>query len=289
MKGKIGLFYFSGTGNTEIIAELLEKELAKAGYEVESKRIEDVRKSKAMFNPEDFDLIGIGGPVVAFSAPRIVLKFMKALPKAGGKKLFIFRTAGGVAPQNYHASASMIRIARRRGYDVFYQRLFSLGSNWVVRFDDEITRRLYQADIHKVEIMCRELVDGKGRFLEAPFSAKALSVSLMLLEKMIVPFMAKDYTVSKDCNQCGICVKKCPMENIRSTAGKIRFGFSCTWCLRCIYACPKRAITPRLFSFIALKEGYNPRAILKGPETRKDLSGITVPPFFNAYVADDAL
>ncbi len=203
MKGKIGLFYFSGTGNTEIIAELLEKELAKAGYEVESKRIEDVLHGKATFHPEDFDLVGIGSPVVAFSAPRIVLKFMKALPEASGKKLFIFRTAGGVAPQNYHASASMIRIGRRKGYDVFYERLFSLGSNWVVRFDDEITRRLYQTDIHKVEIMCRELVEGRNRFLEAPFSAKALSASMTLVEKLIVPFVAKDYKVSKDCNLCG--------------------------------------------------------------------------------------
>ncbi len=289
MKGRIGLFHFSGTGNTEIIAGLLEKELTGIGYAVESGRIEDVLKGKAACNPDDFDMIGIGGPVSAFSAPRIVLAFMRALPKAKGKKMFIFRTAGGVAPQNYHASASMIRRARRKGYDVFYERLFSLGSNWVMRFDDEITRRLYDADVRKVEIMCRELAEGRSRFLEAPLSAKALSAGMALATKLIVPLAAKDYKVGRDCTLCGICVKKCPMGNIRVKRDRIRFGFSCTWCLRCIYACPKRAIAPRLFSFIVIKEGYDPHAILKGREPRKDLSGIMVPRFFDAYVGDDAL
>ena len=61
-----------------------------------------------------------------------------------GKKTFIIRTAGGVAPVNYNASKPIIRNLTRKGYEVEYERVFSIGSNWVVKFDDAVVKAAFR-------------------------------------------------------------------------------------------------------------------------------------------------
>ena len=57
----IAILYFSGTGNTAIVANLLKDELA-AGNAVELFRIDDILLKRKAFNPAGYDLIGIGYP-----------------------------------------------------------------------------------------------------------------------------------------------------------------------------------------------------------------------------------
>ncbi len=289
MNRKIGIFYFSATGNTEIITDLIKKEFIKHDFRVEVKKIEDIMQNKITINPDEYDLIGIGSPVIAFATPKIVHNFLKVMPDGNSKKIFIFKTAGGVAPRNYNASASMIKKLTKKKYDVIYERMFSIGSNWIFKFDNEITKQLYKAAMHKVEIMCNEIINGKRRSLIAPISVKIMTGSLWLLDKIIVKFIAKDYKVNKACNLCGVCIKKCPCQNIHQKEDKIKFGLSYTFCMRCVYICPKKAISFRIFSFFAIKEGYNPHTILNSPDTNTDLSKIFVPPFFKNYVQNDDL
>ena len=54
--------------------------------------------------------------------------------------------------------------------------------------------------------------------------------------------IAKDFSVTEDCVQCGKCVKVCPSGNISMKEGKITFGESCVACLGCYHRCPKKAI-----------------------------------------------
>jgi succinate dehydrogenase/fumarate reductase-like Fe-S protein len=36
-----------------------------------------------------------------------------------------------------------------------------------------------------------------------------------------------------------------------------KFHFKCIWCLKCIYACPRKALSPSILKFSVLKNGYN--------------------------------
>ena len=45
------------------------------------------------------------------------------------------------------------------------------------------------------------------------------------------------------CSGCGECAKSCPMQNIKITHGKARFGECCTICYRCVNKCRQKAIT----------------------------------------------
>jgi ferredoxin len=76
--------------------------------------------------------------------------------------------------------------------------------------------------------------------------------------------------VTDACIDCDICIDNCPTANIRRESGKIRFGYNCVSCMRCIYACPQQAIVPRGFGFTVLKDGYDIRAIIANADLEGD-------------------
>lgn len=47
--------------------------------------------------------------------------------------------------------------------------------------------------------------------------------------------------VSSSCNQCGLCIKKCPVQAISRTDSKVMDVRRCISCMRCIYLCPVKS------------------------------------------------
>ncbi|MDF2988714.1 MAG: 4Fe-4S ferredoxin, partial [Eubacterium sp.] len=247
---KAGIFYFSGTGNTELVAEMIKQEFSNLDYAVELTKVEDVLKGKLTVNPDDYDLMGIGCQVIGYSIPNIMYAFMRKLPEAKGTKVFIFRTAGGVAPINYNASNPLIKKLKRKGYEVYHERIFSIGSNWITKFEDSIMARLYEATRNKVAIMCREAAAGQRRILRTGLRLRIGIGIAAPVFSFLIRFIGKDLKASKACSHCGQCVQKCPAGNIYEKGGRIKFRSSCNCCLRCVYSCPGEAIGFKLFSFI---------------------------------------
>ena len=118
------IYYFSGTGNTEIVANMVNEELSNYEYNVTIIRIEDILKNNLKIDLEKYEFVGIGCQVIGFGIPNIVRDFIPLLPKVKCKKVFIFRTAGGVAPINYNASKPMIRKLSKKGYEVSMREYF---------------------------------------------------------------------------------------------------------------------------------------------------------------------
>ena len=78
------------------------------------------------------------------------------------------------------------------------------------------------------------------------------------VEPLAARFFGLELHAKKSCNQCGKCVRECPEGNIKlKDNGKIKFGFKCIMCMRYLYNCPTKAITPRISKFIPLKNGYS--------------------------------
>ncbi|MCX7709141.1 MAG: EFR1 family ferrodoxin [Clostridia bacterium] len=281
--------YFSGTGNTELVANMIKEEFSQLQYTVDLVRMEDVLNHHLNIDLGKYDFIGIGSQVIGYGAPKIVYDFIRALPKGNGKKVFVFRTAGGVAPINYNASKWMLRKLTKKGYDAFHERLFSIGSNWVVRFDSDVMRQLYDATKKKVGIMCREIILGEKRILRTDWGLKMRMELVELFFTRALRWMAKDYSVKKTCTHCGQCIKNCPSRNIIEKNKKIKFGFNCNGCMRCYYICPKNAINFRIYKFFPVAGGYNAKKIFtqSGSEIEK-IPGFT-PPFLDNYLKNDSL
>lgn len=282
------IYYFSGTGNTEIVANMIKEEFSNHEYNVTVIRIEDVFKGNLKIDIEKYDLVGIGCQVIGYGIPNIVHKFIRLLPKQEGKKVFVFRTAGGVAPINYNASKAMIRKLSRKGYDVGYERVFSIGSNWVVKFDDSITKQLYEATLKKVAIMCNEVINGEKRMLKTGFGLKVVMESVAFVTPPMFRLVGKDFRVNENCCHCGLCIKNCPASNIYEKKGRVRFKCSCNSCMRCVYSCPKAAIKFKFLTFFPVPGGYNIDKILKNPSNANKVQN-KIPSFFNDYINNDEL
>ncbi|XAH74437.1 hypothetical protein V6984_01320 [Kineothrix sp. IPX-CK] len=52
--------------------------------------------------------------------------------------------------------------------------------------------------------------------------------------------------------------------------GKPAFGFHCVLCLRCIYACPRKALSPGILKFFVLEEGFDLEVMNKNPDFFQD-------------------
>lgn len=295
----IGMFYFSGTGNTELVAEMIRKKFEELGCRVDLLRMEDIMKVGLHADPDQYDYLGIGCPVIGFGVPRLASEFIRDLPAAAGKKTFIFRTAGGVAPVNYHASKPIIKNLAGKGYEVVYERIFAISSNWMTKFDNEIVRKLYQATESKAGIMCEEIYNGKQRILKTGTGMRFMMGLVRTMASGILRFTGKDLAAGPACSRCGLCIKNCPAGNIRQERNKIRFGFSCSSCMRCVYACPNQAIHFRLFKFFPVQGGYQLEDVLNSPcesvlekaspgagldITEEELMGLRIPPFFFDYI-----
>lgn len=287
---RLGLFYFSGTGNTKLVATHIGEEFTQMGWEVSVHNIESINSKEELVNMEAFDLIGMGAQVIGYTTPRRMNKFLRILPDSEkGARVFIFRTCGGVAETNYTASHSMMRILRKKNYDVFYERLFSIGSNWAFKFDNVIMQQLYEATKRKIKIMCQEVVDGKKRFYETSAGLRMKKKIISCLSRLCFALMGKNMKVSEKCTKCGLCVRNCPGNNIKLSKGRIKYGTNCSTCLRCIYECPKQAISFRLLKFIPLKNGYHVKKSLTPSINHEEETNGRVPAFFERYIKDDTI
>jgi ferredoxin len=251
--------------------------------------MEDATLRGRPIDPSGYELFGLASPVLEFGTPRIVMDFVSLLPTVRAQRTFILRTAGGVGPMNYQASKSLMRKLRRKGYSVFYERILSLGSNWIVKFGDQAVRRLHEAALRKTALMAADLHEGRERFLRSGFWRGALVSLVSFLGTRTIWLIGKDLRVSSACTLCGLCARGCPRGNIRERGGRIRFGLSCVLCMRCVYSCPSRAIGFKLFSFFAVPGGYDVGKALEAAQNAPPSEEGPFPPFLPAYVRDDAL
>jgi flavodoxin len=157
---KIGIFYFSGTGNTKIVANLFANEFQNKGFSTKLIPIEDVLNKKLALTIGDYDLLGFGHPVHAFSAPNIFFDFLDKLPNVDDKKTFTFKTAGD--PIYHGGSSSLVKkCLSKKGYKVFHENLIVMPANVMFKYDDSLIKQLYEVAVKKVKRRTEEILLGK--------------------------------------------------------------------------------------------------------------------------------
>jgi flavodoxin/NAD-dependent dihydropyrimidine dehydrogenase PreA subunit len=272
-KGVVNMFknikicYFSGTGNTKMVAELFEAEFETAGVETEIIRIERLFENKIELDIENYDLIGIGYPVHALDAPQIIYDFIALLPPGDGKKTFIFKTAADWVTLNKDSSAGVIIKLKSKDYDVFYDNLVVMPLNVVARFKPEMEKQLYDTAVRKVKRHSREILSGLFNLKKAGILSKMLRW-FGNLEKYGAAKFGSKLTTTKDCSLCDQCINNCPAGNIQRSDDRLKFGGKCLLCMRCMYECPQNAIIPKRVKFLVIKKGYNLPEIIHNPDIK---------------------
>jgi ferredoxin/flavodoxin len=244
MRGKMNAetYYFSGTGNSLTVG----RDIAKKIY---GKLISIPSVMDRETFTTDADIIGIVSPAYYMRIPGIVARFIGNLTNLQSKYIFVIVTVGGVAggilerfseaigARGGHLAAGFIvRMPANYIHDagalpVFLQNF--MFRNWKKRADkiaDHISSR---------KIGLQEKFNPLMTYI---FSSR---IDKRYLGGALSPDIDKNFWTDNKCNECGICLRVCPVRNIVMVNGKPAWQHHCEKCLACIQWCPRQAIQYR--------------------------------------------
>lgn len=230
--------YFTGTGNSRFVAERIAEV---TGDDMIS--LNDILKNGTDWVFHSVSPFVFVVPVYAWRIPRKIEEILKTGIFEGSRKIYIVATMGSHAGQ---AGKYCQKLIIRSGMEYMGFAGICMPDNYLVSFpmmgkEEAIDRiresipRIY----HVAERICyqKNLQETDKKKAGDPFLSGAVNQAFNY-------FMTGNthFTISDDCIQCGICVRKCPVNNIVLNDGKISFRKNCMFCLGCIHHCPVHAI-----------------------------------------------
>ncbi len=258
---KIIVFYFSGTGNARSVAEWIIDKAKTQSIKTQLINIADQNYNIT----DDLNskiLIGFCYPTHGFNAPPIVLKFIRKF-NSGTSDVFLLNTRAGMKLYKlFTPGLSGIAlllpalILKLKGYKIRAYRPIDLPSNWI-----SLHPGLRKKVVDSIFNRCKRIVDS---FSEKILSRKRVYRGLLELpiDLAISPIalgyyfygrfgIAKTFFASYDCNNCGLCIKNCPVNAIELVDNRPFWSFSCESCMQCMNSCPQRAIeTAHSYTFL---------------------------------------
>lgn len=260
---KVRIIYFSGTGNTKLISEVLKNSFA-GKEEVKLVAIEDYLKGKSQLDLNSSDvLIGVGFPIYDLLAPNIIHSFIEALPKAHYPiPVFIFSSMAFIKGDCHSIVAKALK---KKGYYTISKIGFKCPSNGVATYEKPEHSRYRNVRFEKgiktkILYFAVETINAYNRFLNKPFHRGGLIIPIYNVvryfsEKLYGDKYYLDLRISNRCNVCKACVQACPDQNLKALDNRIiiKNDNGCLRCLRCVSLCPKNAIsftsTPKVATY----------------------------------------
>ncbi len=234
------LLYFSGTGNSRWVANLLGKLLDERVY-----ALLDIWGDELLLDLEEEEALGFVFPVYAWGPPALVSGF---LSKVRANKIpsyvYFVCTCGDDTGKTADIFARAVQEKgwiSPAGFSVIMPETYVCLPGFDVDPKDKEQKKLREA-VGRIEDIARyvaartDKVDCKeGRF---PW------IKSYLIRPLFNRFMtsAKSFHVTDACISCGKCVTACPLHNVRLEKKHPVWGQNCAMCLSCYHHCPKHAI-----------------------------------------------
>ncbi len=234
------LYYFTGTGNSLAVAEGLCRRLP----DCELVPVASVARDPGRIAPEG-DRVGIIAPVYFSGLPAVVADFALRLDLSKVPYSFAVLTMGGSGgnPALHQLERILTQGPGKRGLDAGFT--VKMPGNYVLMYgppnDATIGKILGKADrrIEEIAGLVEQRVQKRPRM---PVFGSL--VQHLIYPKFIMGVHDADrkFSVDDRCTSCGICVKVCPVENIRLEEGRPVWLHHCEQCMACIQLCPPLAI-----------------------------------------------
>jgi Fe-S-cluster-containing hydrogenase component 2/flavodoxin len=265
---KTEIYYFSGTGNSLVIARDIVKELGSG--EVIS--ISSLLGGGVIST--DADALGIVYPVYAFGIPAIVERFISRLKLKEDQYLF---TVANYGLMQGAGITRCYRLLKRSGIEPSAGFGIIMPSNYTPFrgvLPEEKQKKIFNTEKEKVRKIAESVKKKEkvrpqtGFFLGRWFLAEpigALSSRLMKSED-------KKFKVTQKCDSCGICAEVCPVDNIDMLDGTPVWKHRCEQCLACFHWCPQGAI--EIGKSTAGKKRYRHPDVTLGDMIQKKVAGV---------------
>ncbi|WP_457558768.1 EFR1 family ferrodoxin [Candidatus Harpocratesius sp.] len=253
---RILILYFSGTGNTEYISRYIQKYLltySLSEFQVDRFSIE----SFYVESIQQYDLIFLGFPIYALDAPKNVYEFIRKLPNLKNRGIFLFATKGIVAGNAFYRLYSSLKSTEVIHLGSFAIKMPGTDGLAMLKSTSRYVRKAQSRDYLKItkldkyfEILPKIFETFKKEQSFISFAVKPpryildrlFGWMIQKLYKLMEGSIKKQFWVDDNCTKCQLCVKQCPVNNIRLEADRIIFGTDCIVCMRCIHQCPTESI-----------------------------------------------
>lgn len=242
---KVLIATFSQTGSTRKVADQIAKGLLYSNWEITHFNISD----NDLPDIDEYDIVGIGTPTYFFRPPFIVKDFIQNLNGLENKSFFVFILHGTHQGDcgNWIRRKLKAKGSKDLGYLSSFGKDYWLGyiKRGVMFSPDSPT----EAELSSAEEFGKRIVT---RFTDPdpdvePFDPPTpimYGIERMLVARPYAKFMySKTFRADSNCDNCGICIKKCPVNNITEMKnGKLKWHSKCILCASCELSCPKDAI-----------------------------------------------
>ncbi|MGL5677392.1 MAG: EFR1 family ferrodoxin [Cellulosilyticaceae bacterium] len=187
--------------------------------------------------------VGIVVPVYMWGLPLVAVEFLKKLKVDDQTYIYMIANCGGLPGKALKQCEGILaerKLQLAAGYSITMPGNYIMGYG---AFNEEKQQKLFQKEKQKVLKIAAYTKDKAIRKCE---KSKIMIDCILsdLFYKQITEFPESDkhYTVSDQCIGCGLCAKRCSVNNIKMIKGKPEWQHHCEVCVACIQSCPKRAI-----------------------------------------------
>lgn len=220
-----GILYFSATGNSLFVAQ----------------RLRDALGGQIRYIPDyhgdgnEFQEIIIVSPIYSFGLPVHVYDLIPRLSKSVPVRVVL--NYGGMTGG---ADTFAYRLCKKNGLAIRGVYTVKMPENYTLVFSvpDFYKKATLKAAPKAIDRIINKIAAGE---IHIP-KRKKTKETLYLKNRPTWHLIARDFSVSDDCVQCGKCIELCPTDNISVIDGKIAFADRCVICLGCYHRCPQKAI-----------------------------------------------
>jgi len=234
---KSAIVYYSQTGNTRKIAESIQKGIASARGQCD---IFKLKRAEAI-DLSQYELIGIGSPVISYREPANVKAFIACLPFQEGKHGFVFATHATVLGRTL---ATMSWALHQKGVVVIgsyhcYADSFVPCSPYpyfTTGHPDQIDLEEAEAFGSEMADLSQRIAQGQTDLIPEPKMAKWGRMPDQPRVQMTLNREKCQYP------RCNLCMEYCPMSGIDLSTNPLVFQRDCICCFYCEQICPYGAI-----------------------------------------------
>lgn len=238
-KKKIMMAFFSATGNTKKLANVIKKELHNLNASVTTFDITSYSSRKENISISEYDAVIFGFPIYSMRAPRVCREWLKKFD-GEGKKCSVFFTYGGFGkdPAHYYIKEllekqnfTLVSTAEFLGEHTFNHSGWKAAKERPNQSDFEVAK---EYTIKTIRRFTGEDLNELSKFSKPMFTSDQLDQAEKYRFHLITKLPTRD---SKSCSMCELCEKLCPTNAMDAIAG-IADKNSCIACFRCIENCP---------------------------------------------------
>lgn len=253
MKGII--YYYSGSGNTELACRYIAKKIKTIEFD-----FCDITK-KQNVGLEKYNIVGFATFTDFYGVPYLFNTFIDSLQNKCEKYAFIFNTYGGISGKTLKNLEGIVKLKSFNiiaGYSLHtpesYPPAYKRGWGFE-KAPSEKKKNDFDNFISKLDRLLDDIKNGNA--------VKKIRIKHGLASYIMPSYarttarkdMGEKYIDENLCNECGICEKGCPYNAISMNSKPLFDMIKCYGCWRCYNKCPKKAIYTKKIKGI----GYYPK------------------------------